>query len=202
MSFAIDELEAERARFPSDVRAKAFLATLYSAAGRPNEAIEVVNEALTISDRRQQFYFVAAEAYLNAGQNEQAVQALRRAYELAPDYPEAIANLATVLIISGQENEAESLLEKHFGKRLVAQERYANAYAQRGNFAKAILVWKEIVAGNQLNAESHASLGSVYAQAGRTREAIAEIEEAMRLEPRFKPRGEQIIREIRENRLR
>ncbi len=202
IEFAIQELEAQRTAVPSDVRAKAFLSTLYVAGGRPADAIRVVDEALAISQRRQQFYFIAAEAYLNAGDNQRAVEVLSRAYDLAPDYPEAITNLAVVYILSGKDEEAELLFEKHFGTRVVAREQYAQAYLQIGRFDKAAEIWEVMAAANPNDARLHAALGVAYARSGRPQEGIREIEKAIELEPNFKSDGEMIIQSIRSGQIR
>lgn len=196
LEFAVSELEAQRRAFPYDIRAKAFLATLYATAGRPADAIAAVSDALQVSDRRPQFYFIAAEAYLNVGRYDQALAALQRAYDLAPDYPEATVNLVTVLILSGREQEAESFLEQHFGHRFVAEPRYAQAYVRVNDFTKAATVWELVVKANPNDARSHAELGAVYAAAGRTAEAITEVRRAIELDPAFKAQGEELIRQL------
>ena len=197
LEFAIGEMEKQVIDFPSDMRAKAFLATIYSSAGRPEDAIGILSEALKVSDRRPQFYFIAGEAYLNANRPEQAIEAMRRAYDLAPDYPEAVFNLATVLIIGKKDQEVEELFQKHFGAPIVYDARYAQAYIQAGKVDKALVIWKKIVEGDPGDAQSHANLGSVYFQAGDKANAIKEFEEAIRLEPKFKEQGEEIIKRIR-----
>mgnify|MGYP001601933027 FL=1 len=154
-----------------------------------------------MNDRRQQYYFVAAEGYLNAGQYDQAVAALKRAYALDPAYNEAAINLASVLILAGREAEAEAFLEERFGSRIIGDEHYARAYAQRGNFAKAVLVWEDIVRRSPESAESYAELGVAYARAGRIQDAVRSIEETIRREPRFEPNGIELIKAIRAGQL-
>lgn len=202
LNFAIQELEAQRRDFPNDVRAKAFLASLYTNAGRPADTIAVVDEALAIGPGRPQLYFLAAEAYLNANRHEDAIAQLRRAYELAPDYPEAVANLAVILILSGKDQEVGDLFEKHFGTRFVAQERYAQAYLQAGRFDKAAEIWERMVADNPSDARLRAALGVAHARSGRSALGISEIQKAIQLEPRFKEDGERIIEDIRAGRIR
>lgn len=195
--FAIQEMQKQTSEIPSDIRAKAFLATIYSSVGRSADAIATVNDVLRLSDRRPQFYFIAAEAYLKTNRNEQAVSALRRAYDLAPDYPDAVANLGTVLILNSRESEAEDLMERHFGTRVPAEPRFAQAYAQRGYFKKSAAVWEELVKADPVNAEYYANLGLVYAKTGERDRAISAFEEAIRLEPAFKTRGEELIKQLR-----
>lgn len=200
--FAIRELEAERRAVPTDMRAKAFLATLLTSAGRPAEAIAVLDEALAISPRRPQFYFIAAEAYFNGGDEERAIETIRKAYELAPDYPEALSNLAVILILTGRDEDAEALFMRHYGTTEVANERYAEAYTRVNRFDKAIPIWEKLIAASPKDARLRASLGVSYARAGRPDDGIRELERAIALEPNFRPQGEAIIRAITSGELR
>ena len=202
MIFAIQELEAQRRAFPSDIRAKAFLGTLYVSVGRPAEAIAVVEEALAISSRRPHFYFIAAEAYLNANQGERAIEVLRNAYELDPTYPEAVSNLGIVYIVTGRDEDAQALFLKHYGIPVLFEERYAQAYTQIGRFDIAAEIWEGIVKSSPADARLHAALGVAYARSGRPEKGVAEIRRAIELEPRFKAEGEAIIGEIQAGRLR
>ncbi len=201
IEFAVRELEAQAREFPYDMRAKAFLATLLNMAGRPADSVKVVSEALALNDRRQQFYFVAAEAHLNGGAPEQAIALLRKAYDIEPAYNEAAINLATVLILAGREAEAETFLLERFGSRVVGDEHYANAYAQRGNFLKSLAVWQEIVRKNPESPQYYAELGVALARAGRITDAVRAIEDAIRREPNFQANGEELIRAIRAGQL-
>ena len=195
--FAIRELEAQRAAEPTDVRAMAFLATLYATAGRPKDAVALANEALAISDKRIPFYFIAAEAYTNAGDVERALAALKTAYDLAPDYPEAVKNYAIILILAEKDAAAEALFEKHYRTKTPGTQAFAEAYARRNRFDKAVAIVEAIASASPTSAEAAANLGSMYFRAGRPNDAIRAFEEAIRLEPRFKQQGEDIIRQIR-----
>ncbi len=199
LEFATRELEEQRRAFPSDMRAKAFLATLYLAGGRVGDTIVMVNEALALNDRRPQFYFIAAEAYLNSNQLDQALAVLRRAYELDPAYPEARANLITVLILAGREDEAE---EFRLSTNTTAEPRYAQALAQRGKWDRALAIWKEIVEHEPRSPENRANLGLAYVQVGRRTDAVRELREAARLQPSFAPQAEELIRQIQGGRPR
>ena len=197
LAFVIEEMEKQRKEQPFDVRAMAFLSNAYAVAGRHNDAIAAVNDALKISDKRQQFYFIAAEAYLSSGQYDKALEALRTAYALDPTYEEVIQNLAIVLIVSRRQTEAEDLLEEHFGYRIPGDERYVAAYRSVGDLGKVAMVWEKLVAESPNNAQYRAELGGAYFQAGQKQKAIHEFEKAIELEPRFKEQGEQIFRQIR-----
>lgn len=200
--FALSELESARQEFPSDVRVKALLATLYLTAGRPADALGVINEAIAISSRRPQFFFIVAEAELNAGQTDKAIEHLRHAVNLAPGYPDAVMNLATVLIVSGKEAEAEAVLVKQFGTPHVGEPRLGQAYMQARLFDQAVRVWESLVVSNPTGYRERAQLGIAYAALGRKGDAIREVERAIALEPAFKNQGQQILQQIRSRTIR
>ncbi|MDO8500035.1 MAG: O-antigen ligase family protein [bacterium] len=199
IEFVIEEMEKQIKEEPFDVRAIAFIANAYSIAGRPTDALSAINEAMKISTKRQQFYFVAAEAYLSKKEPDKAVGVLRTAYELDPTYTEAIHNLAIVLIISGKVKEGEDLVEKHFGMRIYPDQKYVGAYQAIGDTGKVVKVWEQLVASSTSNAQYRAELGSVYFQVGKKKEAIAEFQKAIEIEPVFKAQGEQIIKQIQDS---
>lgn len=197
LAFVIDEMEKQRKDEPFDVRAIAFISNAYLAAGRYGDVLATIDEALKISKNRQNFYFVAGEAYLSGGQPDKAIEALRAAYGLDPQYSEAVHNLAIVLILSGKAKEGEDILEKHFGSRIVAEPKYVIAYRNIGDLEKVTRVLEKLVAASPQNAQYRAELGSSYFQIGRNSEAIAELQKAIELEPRFREQGEKIIEQIR-----
>ena len=85
LQFALSEMKIQAERFPYDIRAKAFLSTLYGDSGDPASAIEAAKSGLAVSDQRQQFYFLLGEAYFKAGDEASAIETLKETYELAPD---------------------------------------------------------------------------------------------------------------------
>ena len=182
--------------FPYDVRAKAFLSTLYATAGDSANAVLTAKEGLAVSDRRQQFYFLLGEAYFKSGDENSAIAAMRAAYELAPEYPDAIHNYAVVLIFSGHTKAAEDLLKEHFGVEIYPDPKYVNAYAALGDFGKVTQVWEGLVARNPNDVQYRVSLASIYARIGERAKAIKELNKAIELWPSFKDQGELFIKQI------
>ncbi len=197
MGFALEQMKFQEETFPYDVRAKAFLSTLYGYYGDHGNAILIAKEGLEISKQRQQFYFILGEAYFKAGEEGLAMDVMRQAYELAPEYPEAIHNYAMVAIFSGKPEIAENLLEKHFGTRIYPDPKYVNAYAAIGDFKKLTIVWEKLVQNDPENYEYRLSLAAAYFRTYRDNEAIKELEEAERLNPNLKDRIDSLINGIR-----
>lgn len=199
--FALEQMKLQEENFPYDIRAKAFLSTLYGTAGDHANAILTAKEGLEVSSQRQQFYFILAEAYFKAGEGGLALDTTRQAYELAPDYPDAIHNYAMLAIFSGRPEVGEALLKKHFGSEIVPDPKYINAYAAISDFKKLLMVWEKIVAQNPDNFQNRVGLASAYARLGQNQKAIVELERAIEITPQFKAQGEALIKQIREGNL-
>ena len=202
IKFALDQMKIQEDRFPYDMRAKAFLSTLYGDAGDAGNAIIAAQDGLVVSDKRQQFYFLLGEAYFRAGEEDLAIATLKQAYDLAPDYPDAINNYAIVLIFAGHPQEAEALLKKHFGAEVVANPKYINAYVALGKFDKVALIWEKIVAQDPNNAQNRLSLASAYVKTFQDKKAIEQLEKTIELAPAFKQQGEIFIKQIKEGKLK
>lgn len=202
MEVALEQMKIQEESFPYDVRAKAFLSTLYGDFGDYQNAIATAKEGLAVSPNRQQFWFLLAESYFKAGEESLAVDAMSSAYNLAPEFDDAIHNYATVLIFAGRPAEAESLLKKHFGAEIYPNTKYVNAYAAIGDYKRLTNVWERLVEIDPINAQYRLSLASAYIKTFRDKEAIEQLEKAIELSPDFKSQGEIFIRQIREGKLK
>ncbi len=202
IEFALEQIKIQEEKFPYDVRAKAFLSTLYGDAGDTGNAILAAQDGLAVSDQRQQFYFLLGEAYFRAGEEVLAIATLKQAYDLAPDYPDAINNYAIVLIFAGHPQEAEALLKKHFGAEVVANPKYINAYFAIGDYKRITEIWEKLVVQNPNDAQYRLSLASAYVKTFQDAKAIKELEKAIELAPNFKAQGEIFIKQIKEGKLK
>ena len=198
LAFIVEELEKQRRENPYDVRAIVFLADTYMTAGRYQEAFLHAQEALRISPHRQSFDFIAAAAELSNNRQAEAMQLLQKAYQLDPQNPEAVHNIAAVLIASGRVKEGEDFLERHFGRRTVPYKKFVSAYERIGDLRGVVAVWETLVAFSPNNAQYRVDLGNAYRNIGEKEKAIAQFEKAIELEPSFKAGGEEIIRQIQQ----
>lgn len=195
--FALSEMEKQAERFPYDVRAKIFLATLYSKTGQDSKALSAINEAIKISPERQQFYFLLGEIYFRAGEEDLALKTMEKAYNLDPKNPEAVHNYAIIAIFNGETEFAKNLLQKHFGKTVFADRRYINAYGAVSDFNQLILVWRALIEQEPSNFEYHLGAASIYLKLYQDTNAISELEIAAELNPAIKTQVDAIIGQIR-----
>lgn len=193
---SINELERQTRDNPEDPRGYLFLSSMYTNAGRHEDALRAVERALELSPNKQQILFLLAETHLNLGGVKRAYDLVKIAYESAPEYQKAVQNFATMSIINGLSDEAEKALIKFFGTALVADQQLVNAYARVGNYERVRDIWLEFIRKDPQNVQYHINLAATYMELGERREAINEIEKAIELNPQFKDQGRALINEI------
>ena len=198
---ALEQMKIQAEKFPYDVRALAFLSTLYGTSGDYANSILTAKKGLEVSPKRQQFYFLLAEAYFKAGEEDLALETLKTVYEIDPEYPDAVTNYAVIAIFAGKPEVAESLLKKHFGSEIIADTKYLNAYAAIGDFKKLTMVWEKLVLSNPTNIQYRLGLASAYVKTFQDKKAIEQLEKAIEISPSFKNQGEIFIKQIKSGKL-
>ncbi len=203
LSKAIEEMEKQVVVLPNDARAYVFLATLYTKAGRLNEAMKTGIRAVELSPNKQQIRFVLADVYLSSGQYDKAVEVLKAAYDLDRTYSEAAKNLLIATILQNKPGEADKLSDeftKTLGPGFANDMRFVNVYAKVGNYQRVKEIWLVAVAQDPNNAQLHVSLAATYFQLGDKENTIKELEKAAELNPDFKQQAESYINEIKAGR--
>ena len=113
---AIVEAERSLSLSPSFVNAYSPLSVASSFLGRPQEAVEYADKAIRLSPRDPNlysFYLDKGFALSLLGQDDQAINWLRRAVAAAPQWPLPQALLAAALSLTGQEAEARDVLKRY-----------------------------------------------------------------------------------------
>ncbi|HXR35540.1 MAG TPA: tetratricopeptide repeat protein [Candidatus Binataceae bacterium] len=113
---AIVEAERSLALGPSFVSAYSPLSVASSFLGRPQEAVEYADKAIRLSPRDPSlyaFYLDKGFALCLLGQDDQAINWLRRAVAAAPQWPLPQALLAAALSLTGHEAEARDMLKRY-----------------------------------------------------------------------------------------
>ena len=194
------ELEKQIAEFPKDTRGYIFLASSYIHADRTADAVRVLDKALQLSPKKQQIFFIMTDAYINAKDYAKALEYAKRAYDLDQSFGGAAKNVALISILKGDQAYAEGILEKHYGKRLIADQQLLNAYAQVNNYSKVRDIWLLFVESAPNDAQYRVNLAATYLKLGSREKAIQQIQKAIEINPNFKDQGEYFIREIRAGR--
>ena len=196
LAYAEAQGEAQIKRYPHDMRALTFLASLYVQTGKNDKAEELALELVERAPTRPLFYLILGEAYLRQEKFDEALEAFKTANELAPDYPEGQVGLAMGLIESGKLSQARAFLERQYGTASPPIPRIIQAYMNIGAFDEAILGAQNLVKKEPDDIRWHFNLSKLYVVRFRDAEAIAELEKVIELEPRLEREMQTLINQI------
>jgi predicted O-linked N-acetylglucosamine transferase (SPINDLY family) len=137
--------------------------------------------ALHLLDLLAGSYLQSGNALLMQRQNDQAIEAYRRAIALRPTYPGAWSNLGKVMEDLGRADEAIEA----YRKAIEANPDFAEVHFNLGNALRtkddldgAIAEYKRAIELRANHAASHSNLGNALKDAGRVDEAIASYRRA------------------------
>lgn len=111
---ALHHLEAARRLQPGDPDLLAELATTLPFDGRPQDAVEIVRQAMRLNPAHPDWYYAASGvALLLSGKAEQAVRDLQRWSSAYPSYHLPYLFLASAYGLAGQESQAKAAMDRH-----------------------------------------------------------------------------------------
>jgi len=168
-------------RAPQDASTLQLLGTAYVELGRGSDAIAAFERAIELDPEMP-------EAYNSLGALRKSVPLLGEAIRLDPNYAEAHDNLANILSLSGNSDEASY----HFRAALrikpdnsAFRYEYAMALARARRLDEAQQQLEMVLAANGASAEAHELLGTVFGAKGQPDRAIDHYREALRIQPQF-----------------
>lgn len=195
-TFAKQEIEAHIQAFPNDARIHVFFGSFLRLYGQFDDSIKQLSRAHELSPGKQTILVELALSYLAKGDADGAIAAAKKAHEMDPNYDVPRIMYAAILMYSQNQKEADRLLTERFNTAIVDNEILLQAYLDTEQFSKVLEVWKARAKASPNDPNAFVGLGRAYLVNGDKANAIASIEEAMRLEPQFKEQGESIIRDI------
>ena len=155
---------------------------------RPDEAFVELVAALLIDPLDPGAHAGIGQIHLNAGRNDEAATALRRAVELAANHTEARYALATALMRLGkkeeatrefervQESQRHELDERRRSMSLDILKEEAALRAAEGDYDRAAALWQQVIdreraAGVTIDPDIYQRLSELYTKLGRVDEA-------------------------------
>ena len=139
---AISELEIARDIFPNNAEINAGLGMILNAAGKPEDAINVLKNAMRLSPIPPSWYLEnLGGAYRLTGQYKKAVHEYKKAIQLQPDDMFSHLNLALCYVKLGREEDAnaEAAEVLRINPKFSA-ESYAKHIPLKGEASKKILI--------------------------------------------------------------
>ena len=173
-------------KYPGDFVALANLGSALQTAGRLDEAIGYLRQALAVRPDHAGARNNLATALRAAGRSDDAIVEFERALRSDPGYADAEYNLATTLLARGRVVDAIGHLERIVRvhpEDATALSDLGAAYAMAGRAPEAVRVLERSVRLQPANSQAHFNLGLLAAARGQAAAAISEFEEALRLDP-------------------
>ncbi|MCZ7356791.1 MAG: tetratricopeptide repeat protein [Candidatus Methanoperedens sp.] len=127
-------------------------------------------------------------AYDMIGRYEDAINELKAALRLNPDYIEVHNNLAVTYDKMGKADDAIRELLEALGLNpgyTEAHSNLGNIYARSGRYDEALVEIREALRIDPGYAPAHNNLGNIYAAQKRNNEAITEFNEALKINPEY-----------------
>lgn len=187
---------------PNDARLELFSGAFLNGVGQYQQALDMLNKALSHSPKKQQIMFEIGVAHLNAKQTAEAVAILKSAFEEAPGYTDARIFYASGLYYAGQAAEADALLTDGFGTVVVNDPRLLQVLVNIKRYDRVIEIWKMRVQQNPNDAQQHVGLAAAYFTTGDKTNAIAELQRAAQLNPSLAAQIQAVIAGIKDGTIK
>ncbi|PIR84927.1 hypothetical protein COU16_00200 [Candidatus Kaiserbacteria bacterium CG10_big_fil_rev_8_21_14_0_10_47_16] len=183
---------------PDDARLEVFAAAFYRSTGNTEAALQHLAVAHALSPQKQTILFEEGIAYLQAKEYEQAREAFKAAYELAPDFMTARVSYAAAALYTGD----DALF-----KELIATEDQVAAFAQSdlgvqaayatGHYAMLLSIFETQLELDPSNPQARINLALTYYQLNETEKAVAVLQELAAQDPAYKDQVDAFIAALR-----
>jgi tetratricopeptide (TPR) repeat protein len=153
---------------------------------RHPEAIKAVQSGLAANPKSYALHLRLGAAYLAAGHYPEAESVFRDLVAAGDPLPTGYIGLAQVLLRTGRAEEAATELgdaEKKLGPKFLVSYFHGLALDRAGKPSEASAAFREAVQLNPNSVEAHLNLGKIELALGHVDEAIAELQQALRLNP-------------------
>ena len=161
------------------------LGTVYQSHSNPDEALDSYEKAVRYDPKNPTAYMTLGQGYFELKHNDEAaIQYLKRAIELKPDYVEAHWRLGLAHLHKKDYTEAaKAILEafKYDPKDLQAHLALASVYKDQKNYAEAIRYLKQATGVAPKDFRPYKELAKIYEEQKKNDDAIQSYEEAVKL---------------------
>jgi tetratricopeptide (TPR) repeat protein len=155
-------------------------------AGRYADSVAATQQGIVANPKCYALHLRLGAAQLAAGQYKEAEAAFRTLVDAGDPLPTSYIGLAQVLLREGRAEEAVSGLgaaERRVGKSFLLSYFLGLSLDRAGKREDAAKAFREAIEQNPESSEAHLGLGKVELASGQVNEAIAELQEALRLGP-------------------
>ncbi len=155
-----------------------------------DQSLEIVNRALESSPGRVNIYFFLSQVYITRNQLEDAIEAMRYAVSLNPDYIVSTCQLAKTLFLFNDEENAYKEMDKCLSKGGIGQittkslaVKLLNHYTELGDSEKVLLLYQSLTRIDGGDTQVWISMAQFYKEMGDKENAIKSAQKAADLDP-------------------
>ena len=164
------------------------LAVQHHSTGRLSEAEKLYNQVLLAAPNHPVALHLLGVVSHQMGKDDKAVDLIRMALTIQPDYAEAHSNLGNILKQQGREklNEAIASYRQALAiKPDYAEARYnlANALKAQGKLDEAVASYRAVLALKPDYAKVYINLGNTLKEMGQLVEAVASFRDVLAIQP-------------------
>jgi len=179
-------MRARLRKYPGDFVANANLGALLQSAGRLDEAVRHLQDAVSARPDHPAARNNLGTALLASGRLSDAIAAFTEVVRKSPEYLQARYNLGNALMAAERPTEAIAQFEYVLNRTpqdAAALSDLGSALAMTGRVAEARRALERSLELNPANAKAHYNLGLIAAQGGRLADAEAHFERALAIDP-------------------
>jgi predicted O-linked N-acetylglucosamine transferase (SPINDLY family) len=156
-------------------------------AGRLAEAERLYRQIIAVDRRHFQSFYFLGMLMSQLGRGD-AVDLLRQAARLKPDFAEVHNDLGTVLLAKGSVADAVAAFRRAVELKpsmVIARQNLGNALRESGDLDGAIVQFERALVSQPGNAGTHVLLGNALARRGDREAAAEHYRRALRLDPKL-----------------
>lgn len=185
---------------PNDARPLLFMGSMLNRLGQSTEALGYLSRAHEASPGKQGILFELGMTQISLGDYQGAFETEKKAYELAPENPEAKVMYAVTAVYVKDFQLAANIIKDIDQKVLITDDRLVIAYSSVGQYSEMLKILE--LRRNLLpnDPQSYFSLAAGYLQAGQRQKSIETLRQAAVVDPKLKDQVDYYIKEIQAGR--
>lgn len=156
-------------------------------------ALTAIDRAIESSPQRVELFFLKSQIHLTLEDSDSAIEVLRYAQELNPDYYESYCHLGKVLYsVNQQDMEAKILLDMCIDANLhnllepSVVKSIINMYIGYEDIERVTKLYEQLVTYESNVVQHWVNLSKLHAQAGNIEKAVKAAQEVVRIDPNLK----------------
>jgi len=195
---ATTEMALQEKASPQDARFPLFIGVTENAYGDYADAASALRTAHELSPKKQSILFEMGSNAIARNDAAAALAAFKEAYELEPKFDQARILYAAILIRTGNDALADTILAPAIPTGAAADARIAAAYAARNEYAKIVPIWSARIKADPTDMQAYFTLAAALYAAGGRDQAVAVLEAAKKQSPSSASQIDTFIRQVKD----